>query len=848
MRLRGHTKTFESLEPRQLLAGVTLLTHGFQLSGDFPGWVNTLASAMIARMDEASHTRWLVNDVGTFTPPRDLTPAVDPMLIGSGERMITLDWADASNNSGIFDPLLPVQSIASRLVSPMTQATDLPPLAELPIHLMGHSRGGVVVGALARMLGEQGIWIDHVTLLDPAMSSYHGDQTPETIRSNTLFADRLDASGTIGFWPITGTRLPTQSSVWSTSLGALDVGHTTVHTYYRGTVDSVSGTNSWFTPPSAPGTRSEMGYAFSRIAGGDRTLPGPRIGLLPALGGSAADRPGVAMSGPQWPNVAHVRIDGSNTITAGDSATVRFLYGDRDSASTATIYLDLDDNPYNTTGGYELGSVSLPQAEMQEGTAKIATAGLDPGTYRLFVKITDGERTRYSYMGQDLIIASEPHDDFRLYFPEGYRSGTVNEYIPLVNPNPEPVSYEIFARYEFGERDQLIAQGILPASSRGGITTTEAIYPQLALVRENVPYAIEIRSTAPIGAMLSHYDFGIATGEAFTPTKSSRWWFPEVEKDPGRVLDFIIWYNPSETDAVITLTVFHEEHGTSERTITTGSLRRGGISITDSDWMMPGSFSVRLESTAAIVASLSHYELAQSHGHMSLGQAVSVSIASIIPLGFLESGQEASVVLRNTSLAEANVGYGFLTNTGYNTDLWRPLTVAPGASVRFGRSQLDELSAGQPGTLMFIGSSTLVAGYSVSDQQRRDAFGFTGAAMAYFDWLFADGFMANATAGSLHLEYLNILSFDDEATSVMLTLYFPNGETRQRSIPISGISSTTVALHEEPMLLEWAAQNGGNAWFSIGVSSQTAIVASMVHWDLAQPGGWATLGTPILDR
>lgn len=769
------------------------------------------------------------------------------MLIGSGERMVTLDWADASNNLG-FEPILPAQTIASRLVEPLVISTSLPPLAELPIHLIGHSRGGIVVGALARMLGEQGIWVEHLTLLDPALSSTHGDQDIEPARSNTLFVERIYTTEPIGIWPFNGQRPPYQSAEWNSNLTSLGVNHSNIHTYYRGTIDGVSGTNSWFTSPSAPGNRNEMGYAYSRVAGGDRTRPGPSSGLLQALGGLVTSRPEVTMSGPQWPNVALIRIDGSNTVTTGDPATVRFLYGDRDSSATATVYLDLDDNPYNSTGGYELGSVSLPQADMQEATAKIATAGLGPGTYRLFIKITDGERTRYSYMGQDLIITSEPHDDHRLYFPEGYRSGTVNEYIPLVNPNPEPVAYEIFARYEFGERDQLIAQGILPPASRGGITTTEAIYPQLALVRENVPYAIEIRSAAPIGAMLSHYDFGIATGEAFTPKKSSRWWFPEVEKDPGRVLDFIIWYNPSEIDAVITLTVFHEEHGTSERTITTGSLRRGGISITDSDWIMPGAFSVRLESTAAIVASLTHYELAQSHGHMSLGQAVSISIASIIPLGFLETGQEASVVLRNTSLAEANVGYGFLTNSGYNTDLWRPLTVAPGASVRLGRGELDELSAGQPGTLMFIGSSTLVAGYSVSDQQRRDAFGFTGAAMAYFDWLFADGFMANATAGTLHLEYLNILSFDEEATSVMLTLYFPNGESRQRSIPISGLSSTTVALHEEPMLLEWAAQNGGNAWFSIGVSSQTAIVASMVHWDLAQPGGWATLGTPLLIR
>ena len=41
------------------------------------------------------------------------------------------------------------------------------PLAQLPLHLIGHSRGGSVVTEMARLLGAQGVWVDQVTTLDP---------------------------------------------------------------------------------------------------------------------------------------------------------------------------------------------------------------------------------------------------------------------------------------------------------------------------------------------------------------------------------------------------------------------------------------------------------------------------------------------------------------------------------------------------------------------------------------------------------------------------------------------------------------------------------------------------------
>ena len=58
-------------------------------------------------------------------------------------------------------------AVAEKLLLPNFLTDLVTPVAELPFHLIGHSRGASLVGELAKKLGEQGVWVDQVTTLDP---------------------------------------------------------------------------------------------------------------------------------------------------------------------------------------------------------------------------------------------------------------------------------------------------------------------------------------------------------------------------------------------------------------------------------------------------------------------------------------------------------------------------------------------------------------------------------------------------------------------------------------------------------------------------------------------------------
>ena len=281
---------------------VTLITHGW--TEDAKGWVTAMGKSAarhpirVAEFGPQSPLIYLVS----FNPDRSLKVSQiagdSPLQNPSGDIFLLLDWqpyagdlnplTSATESTQVVGPL-----VADGLLSPSLIPGLGGPVARLPIHLIGFSRGGSLVCEISKRLGERSVVVDHLTLLDPHPNHNDGFTTlipsytfvdgtaRDGVYQNVLFAECLYQQ--VAFpegIPARGAFRRSLTS-WGLNSGGYVLPHEDVHLWYYGTVDTGESPLSdgsatldatlratWYSPSEAQGRR--MGYHYSLRAGGDR--------------------------------------------------------------------------------------------------------------------------------------------------------------------------------------------------------------------------------------------------------------------------------------------------------------------------------------------------------------------------------------------------------------------------------------------------------------------------------------------------------------------------------------------------------------------------------------------------
>lgn len=446
-------------------AGVTIITHGY--AGDVNGWITGMASQItnypgFPGTNSTTYTITLTTD-GTSIYYQ-WSRVAGPMLTNtySGEVIVKLDWSQmAGGLSAPYDiSTYDVAAAASWIFLQTNSITDLGghALVEFPIHMIGHSRGGSLVNEISRILGTNGVWVDHLTTLDPHPFNNDGnfdigfptDASAQNTYINVLFRDNYWQNIGVLFDPdgesangAYNRQLQNLSGGYnSVSPTPLSPNHSNVHLWYHGTLDFANPASDG--DPSNPYITSteryswwdsyeyygiNAGFFYSRIGGGNRTssvqpegigYPAIRDGYnqawdLGAGQSQPSNRTALTSNNGNWPNVIKFDLTSTNSVQQGTNINLEISYQwvqPSSSNATLSIYLDNDYNPLNTNqtliGQFSAqGSGALTNIYANiPFSLTLNTTNAPVGYHSLYAKLTGGGKTRYLYAPQVIQIIS----------------------------------------------------------------------------------------------------------------------------------------------------------------------------------------------------------------------------------------------------------------------------------------------------------------------------------------------------------------------------------------------------------------------------------------------------------
>ncbi|MFG0325924.1 MAG: S8 family serine peptidase [Phycisphaerales bacterium JB037] len=444
-------------------------------------------------------------------------------------------------------------------------------------------------------------------------------------------------------------------------------------------------------------------------------------------------------------------------------------------------------------------------------------------------------------------VTTAPTLPYRVYYPEGFANENTSTFVPIANPNSQETRVVVIARYETGDRDEVIGDFTIAPNARSGltITTPDLFAAGQSLVRGLTPYSVEVRSELPVAASFSHYDSFLVQGqsglgESFINRVDRNWAFGEVQRGP-EVRDFLLFQNTTDGPVKITTTLFDEAGDSFSITRTIEANRRGGLDINalrfDGSPLANGAYGVLVQAEGEIVAVLSHFDNVNAGASGSAGVPGGGDTSGAIPegqLGLRSGSERLSILNANGADTEVLLSFLFQNGTSYRTIVEVDAQSRKGIDV----ASLPNFPIGQPYSVTF--ESDLPVALTLPTAAFGDEFAASFSDRAYSLWSFGEGFRPKN--GTSVQEYLRLYNPSDSDILAEITLQFDGGlgqETFRRVLPARRV--------QEFDIFDFVTGDRRNqrVFYSITVKASAPIVAYMGHFDSFFPGGFGTLGTPL---
>jgi hypothetical protein len=294
------------------------------------------------------------------------------------------------------------------------------------------------------LLGTNGVWVDHLTTLDPHPLNNDGFHdiiytvvdAPAHTYDNVLFHDNyFQKIDSLFQGEAVAGSYARQLTNLNGGYSGLGGAHSDVHLWYHGTVDTntpasdtvssvtASERQTWWNSFENSGARA--GFLYSLIGAGDRLSTNQPAGPSGSrirdgynqrwnLGVSGSNnRTVLPANNGSWPNVITANLAGTNIVAFGQSNTffLNYQWALPTAANAAlSLYLDDDANPFNgneqlirqttaaATGSNQVSTINL--------SAEWSSTNASPGIHYLFARIDAGGKVRYLYAPERITILS----------------------------------------------------------------------------------------------------------------------------------------------------------------------------------------------------------------------------------------------------------------------------------------------------------------------------------------------------------------------------------------------------------------------------------------------------------
>jgi hypothetical protein len=408
--------------------------------------------------------------------------------------------------------------------------------------------------------------------------------------------------------------------------------------------------------------------------------------------------------------------------------------------------------------------------------------------------------------------------------------------VSITNPDMLTVQYELWARYETGQRDQLIRAGTIAPGGWEDVSVSDPASPESMVVRPDSPFSFVLKSTGRLTAALRHDDFGSSAGESFVPIASTQWSIPNVTRSPATTRDFIVVYNPTGSDVQVQVEFWSDTQLAFSLTATIEAFRRGGWNINRLASLPQGEYGVRIQSTADIVVGHSHYDLVRLISSINIATFDRGALAGALLSSEFDDRdrpgcgptEDTLVAVFNPGETDATVTLNFIVRdgTGFSPDPTE--LVVPAHGRRWVSMKQLGFTDHDVSIVWESDNRVSVAAFS----RRASAFIVTPSArVAATEWNFASAFIDRVNASIMDTE--DVLAFNptDQDVEVTFTFTFRNGSTATQTRTIGAFEVADV---DTDMPVQHI---GAGHPFSVKVEATGPIVASLEHWNRRRING-----------